>query len=204
MSSTWPLLVFAFVVFFYLLSSLYDERKDRSVLFWKSLPVSDRDTVLSKVASVYSERVVGQQRLRVALLSSTRLEMGTALIDFAQGVRRYWVVTTVFGLIVALLVGAADGRRFRGLREHVLARLQRPQPEGEGEPDELGREGVALEGRETAAMFGGRRRDEAFMRCGRMGRLSHDVLRVNSRSGDRTPLPSLREAASGPVSIRDP
>ena len=51
MSSTWPLLVFAFVVFFYLLSSLYDERKDRSVLFWKSLPVSDRDTVLSKVAS---------------------------------------------------------------------------------------------------------------------------------------------------------
>ena len=40
---------------------------------------------------------------RVALLSSTRLEMGTALIDFAQGVRRYWVVTTVFGLIVALL-----------------------------------------------------------------------------------------------------
>ena len=29
----------------------YDERKDRSVLFWKSLPVSDRDTVLSKAVS---------------------------------------------------------------------------------------------------------------------------------------------------------
>jgi len=37
-----------FVVFFYCLGSLYDERKDRSILFWKSLPVSDRDTVLSK------------------------------------------------------------------------------------------------------------------------------------------------------------
>ena len=37
-----------FVVFFYCLSSLYDERKDRSILFWKSLPVSDRDTVISK------------------------------------------------------------------------------------------------------------------------------------------------------------
>ena len=51
MSSLWPLVVLGFVVFFYCLGSLYDERKDRSVLFWKSLPVSDRDTVLSKAAS---------------------------------------------------------------------------------------------------------------------------------------------------------
>ncbi len=47
----WPMLVLGFVVFFYCLGSLYDERRDRSVLFWKSLPLSDRDTVLSKVAS---------------------------------------------------------------------------------------------------------------------------------------------------------
>ncbi|NZA25950.1 ABC transporter permease [Luteimonas sp. SJ-92] len=40
--------VLVFVVFFYALGSLYDERKDRSVLFWKSLPVSDAQTVLSK------------------------------------------------------------------------------------------------------------------------------------------------------------
>lgn len=50
-SATWPVLVFGVVVFFYLLGCLYDERKDRSVLFWKSLPVSDRDTVLSKLAT---------------------------------------------------------------------------------------------------------------------------------------------------------
>ena len=50
-SSSWPLIVLAFVVFFYCLGALYDERKDRSVLFWKSLPVSDAETVLSKVAS---------------------------------------------------------------------------------------------------------------------------------------------------------
>ena len=50
-SSMWPMIVLGFVVFFYCLGSLYDERKDRSVLFWKSLPVSDRDTVLSKAAS---------------------------------------------------------------------------------------------------------------------------------------------------------
>jgi ABC-2 type transport system permease protein len=41
-------LVLAFVVFFYALGSLYDDRRDRSVLFWKSLPVSDTQMVLSK------------------------------------------------------------------------------------------------------------------------------------------------------------
>jgi ABC-2 type transport system permease protein len=37
------------VVFFYLLDSLFTERRDRSILFWKSLPVSDAKTVLSKL-----------------------------------------------------------------------------------------------------------------------------------------------------------
>jgi ABC-2 type transport system permease protein len=46
-----PLLfVLSFTLFFYCLSALFDERKDRSVLFWKSLPVTDGATVLSKVA----------------------------------------------------------------------------------------------------------------------------------------------------------
>lgn len=37
------------VVFFYLLDCLFTERRDRSILFWKSLPVSDAKTVLSKL-----------------------------------------------------------------------------------------------------------------------------------------------------------
>ena len=45
------LIVTAFIVgFFYCLDSLYGERRDRSVLFWKSLPVSDLATVLSKAS----------------------------------------------------------------------------------------------------------------------------------------------------------
>ncbi|WP_238346110.1 hypothetical protein [Luteimonas saliphila] len=51
LASSWPFVVLAFVMFFYCLGALYDERKDRSVLFWKSLPLSDGSTVLSKVAS---------------------------------------------------------------------------------------------------------------------------------------------------------
>jgi len=39
----------AFIVsFFYSIDCLYGERRDRSILFWKSLPVSDLTTVLSK------------------------------------------------------------------------------------------------------------------------------------------------------------
>ncbi|CAN7451921.1 hypothetical protein [Massilia sp. LjRoot122] len=44
-------LVLTVVVFFYCLSALHDDRRDRSILFWKSLPLSDRDTVLSKVVT---------------------------------------------------------------------------------------------------------------------------------------------------------
>ena len=42
------LIVGLLVVFFYLLDALYGERRDRSILFWKSLPISDASTVLSK------------------------------------------------------------------------------------------------------------------------------------------------------------
>ena len=38
------------VAVFYCLDALYGERRDRSILFWKSLPVSDSTTVLSKMS----------------------------------------------------------------------------------------------------------------------------------------------------------
>ena len=44
--------VFAFVAFFALVACVHDERKDRSVLFWKSMPVSDTATIVSKFATI--------------------------------------------------------------------------------------------------------------------------------------------------------
>lgn len=44
-------LVLFFIIFFFLLGSLYDDRKDGSILFWKSLPISDTQTVLSKLVT---------------------------------------------------------------------------------------------------------------------------------------------------------
>jgi ABC-2 type transport system permease protein len=43
--------VLFFVLFFYSVGTLYNDRADRSVLFWKSLPFSDTETVLAKVAA---------------------------------------------------------------------------------------------------------------------------------------------------------
>ena len=43
-------MVMGIIAFFYSLDSLYADRRDRSVLFWKSLPLSDAETVLSKFA----------------------------------------------------------------------------------------------------------------------------------------------------------
>ncbi|MDK1025112.1 MAG: hypothetical protein QGD92_12885 [Gammaproteobacteria bacterium] len=44
-------IVLMFVIFFYLLGSLYEERKNRSILFWKSMPVSDFSAICSKLTS---------------------------------------------------------------------------------------------------------------------------------------------------------
>jgi ABC-2 type transport system permease protein len=49
--STGVIMVAAFIVaIFYSLDALHGERRDRSILFWKSLPVSDVTTVLSKAS----------------------------------------------------------------------------------------------------------------------------------------------------------
>ncbi len=45
-------LIFIALAVFALLASLYDERKDSSILFWKSMPVSDVSTVASKLVFV--------------------------------------------------------------------------------------------------------------------------------------------------------
>ena len=46
-----PIMLATFIVgMFYAVDALYGERRDRSVLFWKSLPVSDQTTVLAKAA----------------------------------------------------------------------------------------------------------------------------------------------------------
>jgi AI-2 transport protein TqsA len=40
---------------------------------------------------------------RISLIRATRPAVAAGLVDFSQSVRKYWIVTTVFGLIVAII-----------------------------------------------------------------------------------------------------
>lgn len=71
--------VLFFVVFFYLLGALYDDRKDRSILFWKSLPISDSATVLSKLIAA----AILAPLLTIGVLAATQIVLmiiGTILL----------------------------------------------------------------------------------------------------------------------------
>ena len=46
------ILAMGILAVFYSLDSLYAERKDRSILFWRSIPSTDFETVLSKLLTV--------------------------------------------------------------------------------------------------------------------------------------------------------
>jgi ABC-2 type transport system permease protein len=50
LGTSWVFIIaLAILTVFYCLDSLYAERKDKSILFWRSLPVTDAETVISKL-----------------------------------------------------------------------------------------------------------------------------------------------------------
>jgi ABC-2 type transport system permease protein len=80
------LIVTAFIVaVFYCLDALHGERRDRSILFWKSLPVSDRTTVLAKATiplvvmpAIIFAIIVVTQFIMLLLSSLVLLQSGLA------------------------------------------------------------------------------------------------------------------------------
>lgn len=98
-------IVLSFVVFFYLLGALYDDRRDRSILFWKSLPVSDTATVLSKViAAVIVAPLIA---VAIVLLTYIVLQVLVSLWLLIHGVDPFpllWAHAEPFGVWLQLLV----------------------------------------------------------------------------------------------------
>jgi len=84
--------VLSFVVFFYSLGSLYDDRRDRSVLFWKSMPVSDTHTVLSKVA--WALLLAPIVALAVGAVIGVALWGITSITAAINGLPSAWAVVT--------------------------------------------------------------------------------------------------------------
>ena len=89
--TTFQMLVLSVVVFFYLLDSLLGERKDRSILFWKSLPISDTQVVGSKAltalvaAPIYVLLVSAATQLVFGLIWWVRMQgnpLGDVLLPF--------------------------------------------------------------------------------------------------------------------------
>ncbi len=62
-------LVLAAVVFFYSIDALYAERKDKSILFWRSLPITDTETVISKLLTA----VIAAPLLTVGIIMATQV-----------------------------------------------------------------------------------------------------------------------------------
>ncbi len=98
-----PRILFGFVMMliclFYCLGSLYDERKDKSILFWKSLPVSDTATVLSKFVSVCFMIPIVYFAV-VAAFQVFLLVYGTVLAWFGGSLGvNVWTSSNLFGVL---------------------------------------------------------------------------------------------------------
>jgi ABC-2 type transport system permease protein len=78
------------VAVFYCLDALYGERRDRSILFWKSLPVSDLTTVLAK----FSIPVIVIPLVTFSITVTTQLIMlivsSAALLARGESVTTLW------------------------------------------------------------------------------------------------------------------
>ena len=92
--------VLGIVVFFYLLDTLLSERRDRSILFWKSLPVSDGEVVTSKALTALVVAPVFVMLLSAVLLV---LIAAVASIRFSQLPVSLWIPGAWFDLQVILL-----------------------------------------------------------------------------------------------------
>jgi len=91
----------------YSLGALHGERRDRSILFWKSLPVSDLTTVLAKAAIP----LVGLPVVGFAIIIALQLSMllwSTAVL-LASGVSAMplWTLIPLVQMSVTLLYGLA-------------------------------------------------------------------------------------------------
>jgi ABC-2 type transport system permease protein len=101
-----PLLAtLAFVVFFFCVGALYDDRKDRSILFWKSLPVNDALTVLSKLLTALA--VAPLLTLAIATVTGWVLLAMLALAAVLVGVGGIGALFTNGDLFLAPLQGFA-------------------------------------------------------------------------------------------------
>ena len=98
---------------FYYMLALYQQRKDRSILFWNSMPVSDAQTVISKILAglfilpmVYLLALLLMQLLQLVVISAFGLAAGLG----ANIIEAFWVpaqpITNIFTTLVLTPIAA--------------------------------------------------------------------------------------------------
>ena len=92
---------------FYCLDALHGERRDRSILFWKSLPVSDRTTVLSKVTIPLVVLPLVAFAIVVCVQLIMVLETGVVLVFHGMSPATTWAHVPMFQNWLVLLYGLA-------------------------------------------------------------------------------------------------
>jgi ABC-2 type transport system permease protein len=98
-------LVMVIVLSFYLLDCLYGERKDRSILFWKSLPVSDGATVASKLLVALVVVPLGVYLLAIVTnLLFSAIWIARASMGHASGIAFYWSTVTFLKVETLMLL----------------------------------------------------------------------------------------------------
>ena len=90
---------------FYCLDALYGERRDRSILFWKSLPVSDLTTVLSKVTIPLVVLPVICFVLTICVQLIMVLETGMVLVSHGMSPATTWTIIPFLQDWLVLLYG---------------------------------------------------------------------------------------------------
>jgi ABC-2 type transport system permease protein len=90
---------------FYCLDALHGERRDRSILFWKSLPVSDLTTVLSKVIIPLVALPLISFAIVVCVQLIMVLETSVVLVTHGMSPASTWMIIPFFQDWLVLLYG---------------------------------------------------------------------------------------------------
>jgi ABC-2 type transport system permease protein len=98
--------VFFGVVIFVLLGCVYDQRKDRSVLFWKSMPVTDAMTIASKlITPVWLVPLLVVAAISVSWLLLLSLLSAITISEELGSVARLWANSQLLSGILSELLG---------------------------------------------------------------------------------------------------
>ena len=106
LGTSWVFLfALAILTTFYSLDSLYSERKDKSILFWRSLPITDAETVISKLlTAVFVLPLFTVAAIIVTHLVNLVITTGWVIVKGGNAAHLVWGSVSLFDNWAAALI----------------------------------------------------------------------------------------------------